>query len=57
MPAHSQSPWLCRSLVLFELASVVGCAGAQPGIARPAPQRPGTFITADAIAASGAKTA
>jgi len=39
------------------VASAVGCARAQPGIAHGAPPRPGTLITADVIVASGAKTA
>lgn len=50
-------PWLSSSLVLVHLASTAGCGRAQPGIKHPAPQRPGTLITADAIVASGAKTA
>src|SRR5438477_433630 len=38
-------------------AAAVGCSGGHPGIEHPGPQRPGSVITADAIAASGAKTA
>ena len=38
-------------------AAAAGCSGGHPGIEHPGPQRPGTVITADAIAASGAKTA
>jgi len=44
-------------LVGLALATAAGCRGARPGIEHPGPQRPGTVITADAIAASGAKTA
>src|SRR5437879_7714074 len=44
-------------LVGLGLATAAGCRGARPGIEHPGPQRPGTVITADAIAASGAKTA
>jgi hypothetical protein len=39
------------------VASAVGCARPQPGIAHGAPPRAGTLITADVIDASGAKTA
>jgi len=38
-------------------AAAAACSGGHPGIEYPGPQRPGSVITADAIAASGAKTA
>ena len=59
--AHMTAPRLARlrhvCAVSLGLTAAAGCGGGHPGIEHPGPQRPGSVITADAIAASGAKTA
>src|SRR5438309_2183099 len=44
-------------LVGLGLAPAAGCMGARPGVEHPGPQRPGTAVTADALAAPGDQTA
>ena len=57
MPARSLLPLVHRALPLAGPLVYVGCAGAGPGNVAAPPPRPGSLITQEAIAASGAKTA
>src|SRR5437588_804696 len=57
MTAHRLARLRRSCVASLGLAAAAGCSGGHPGIEHPGPQRPGTVITADAIAASGAKTA
>ena len=57
MPARSLLRLVHRALPLAGPLAYVGCAGAGPGNVAAPPPRPGSLITQEAIAASGAKTA
>src|SRR6266516_779727 len=57
MPARSLLRLVYRALPLGGAVVYAGCAGAGPGNVAAPPPRPGSLITQEAIAASGAKTA
>src|SRR2546422_2404766 len=57
MPARSLLRLVHRALLLAGPLVYAGCAGAGPGNVATPPPRPGSLVTQEAIAASGAKTA